>query len=111
MAMEKSSWLTRARPIARWIAQSFGAKVFVEAWKGFAAQKNSAMDKASMDLVLQLDADERLEPGLASEMEIALIGSVTIGGFWIPRKNLFPRPLDPAWWFLSRSKIASRTPR
>jgi glycosyltransferase involved in cell wall biosynthesis len=71
------------------IAQSFGAKVFVEAWKGFAAQKNSAMDKASMDWVLQLDADERLEPGLASEMEIALKGSVTISGFWIPRKNFF----------------------
>ena len=48
------------------IAQSFGAKIFVEAWKGFAAQKNSAMDKASMDWVLQLDADERLEPELAS---------------------------------------------
>src|SRR5579863_8329770 len=50
------------------IAKSFGAKVFVEAWKGFAEQKNSAMDKAAMDWVLQLDADERLEPGLASEM-------------------------------------------
>jgi glycosyltransferase involved in cell wall biosynthesis len=76
------------------IAQSYGAKVFVEAWKGFAAQKNSAMDKASMDWVLQLDADEALEPSLASEMEIALKGSVTVGGlaicgFWLPRKNFF----------------------
>src|SRR5579863_2023554 len=76
------------------IAQSFGAKVFVEAWKGFAAQKNSAMDKASMDWVLQLDADERLEQKLASEIEIALKGSATMGGlmlsgFWIPRKNFF----------------------
>jgi glycosyltransferase involved in cell wall biosynthesis len=76
------------------IAQSFGAKVFVEAWKGFAAQKNSAMDKASMDWVLQLDADERLEPALTAEMEVALKGSLTVGGltvsgFWIPRKNFF----------------------
>jgi glycosyltransferase involved in cell wall biosynthesis len=71
------------------IAQSFGAKVLVEVWKGFAAQKNSAMDKASMDWVLQLDADERLEPELASEMEIALKGTATISGFWIPRKNFF----------------------
>jgi glycosyltransferase involved in cell wall biosynthesis len=45
------------------IAQSYGAKVFVEAWKGFAGQKNSAIDKASMDWVLQLDADEALETG------------------------------------------------
>jgi glycosyltransferase involved in cell wall biosynthesis len=71
------------------IAQSFGAKVFVEAWKGFAAQKNSAMDKASMDWVLQLDADERLEPGLAAEMEVALKANATVSGFWIPRKNFF----------------------
>jgi len=54
------------------IARSHGAKVFVEPWKGFAAQKNSAMEKASMDWVLQLDADEPLEAELASEMQAAL---------------------------------------
>jgi len=56
------------------IARSYGAKAFVEAWKGFAAQKNSAMDKASMDWVLQLDADESLEPGLAGEIYAAIHG-------------------------------------
>ena len=71
------------------IAQSYGAKVFVEGWKGFAAQKNSAIDKASMDWVLQLDADEALEPGLAAEMEPALNAESTMRGFWIPRKNFF----------------------
>ena len=29
------------------IAKSFGAKVFIEEWKGYAAQKNSAIDKAT----------------------------------------------------------------
>jgi len=71
------------------IAQSYGAKVFVEAWKGFAAQKNSAIDKASMDWVLQLDADEQLEPGLAAEMEAALKAGSDMRGFWIARKNFF----------------------
>jgi len=71
------------------IAQSYGARVFVEAWKGFAAQKNSAMEKASMDWVLQLDADERLEPELATEVETALKASSAKSGFWIPRKNFF----------------------
>ncbi|HTK95428.1 MAG TPA: glycosyltransferase family 2 protein [Terriglobales bacterium] len=47
------------------IAHSFGAKVFVEDWKGYAAQKNSALDKATMDWVLALDADEVVEPELA----------------------------------------------
>ncbi len=50
------------------IAKSFGAKVFVEEWKGFAAQKNSAIDKASGDWVLSLDADEEVTRELASEV-------------------------------------------
>jgi glycosyltransferase involved in cell wall biosynthesis len=71
------------------IARSFGAQVFVEPWKGFAAQKNSAMEKASGDWVLQLDADEPLEPELAPEIETALANAQALSGFWIPRKNFF----------------------
>ncbi len=44
------------------IAKSLGAKIFQEEWKGFAAQKNSAIDKASGDWILSLDADEELSP-------------------------------------------------
>jgi len=55
------------------IARSYGAKIFVEPWKGFAAQKNSAMEKASGDWVLQLDADEALEPELAEEINWVLV--------------------------------------
>jgi glycosyltransferase involved in cell wall biosynthesis len=46
------------------IAKSFDAKVFVEAWKGYAAQKNSAIEKASGDWILSLDADEELDEQL-----------------------------------------------
>jgi len=49
------------------IAKSFGAKVFVEEWKGFAAQKNSAIDKATGDWILSLDADEELDSELIGE--------------------------------------------
>ena len=42
------------------IAKSFGAKVFIEEWKGYAAQKNSAIDKATGDWILSLDADEEM---------------------------------------------------
>jgi glycosyltransferase involved in cell wall biosynthesis len=52
------------------IARSFGAKVFIEPWQGFAAQKNSAMEKATGDWVLQLDADEALEPKLVDELNL-----------------------------------------
>lgn len=49
------------------IAKSFGAKVFIEEWKGFAAQKNSAIDKATGDWILSLDADEELDTELIGE--------------------------------------------
>jgi glycosyltransferase involved in cell wall biosynthesis len=50
------------------ITKSFGAKVFVEEWKGFAAQKNSAIDKAGCNWVLSLDADEEVEAALLDEL-------------------------------------------
>jgi len=48
------------------IAKSFGAKVFVEEWKGFAAQKNSAIDKATGEWILSLDADEEVSHSVPS---------------------------------------------
>jgi glycosyltransferase involved in cell wall biosynthesis len=54
------------------IAKSFGANVFVEEWKGYAAQKNSAIDKAKGDWILSLDADEELSSNLAAEITAAL---------------------------------------
>lgn len=90
------------------IANSYGAKVFVEEWKGYAGQKNSAIDKATGDWILSLDADEELEPDLLAELGASLSdmspdsrqGSLrtdTAGGnkftqvcgFRIPRKNVF----------------------
>jgi glycosyltransferase involved in cell wall biosynthesis len=50
------------------IAKSYGAKVFVEEWKGFAPQKNSAIDKAEGDWILSLDADEEVSSELRSEI-------------------------------------------
>ncbi len=71
------------------IAESFHARFFVEPWKGFAAQKNSALQKASGDWILSLDADEEVEPALAEEIRKTLAGNPSAGGFWIPRKNFF----------------------
>jgi glycosyltransferase involved in cell wall biosynthesis len=50
------------------LARSFGAKVFSEVWKGFALQKNSAIDKCVGTWVLSLDADEELTDGLQAEI-------------------------------------------
>jgi glycosyltransferase involved in cell wall biosynthesis len=75
----------RTLEIAGW----FGAKIFTEPWKGFAAQKNSAIEKGSADWVLQLDADEALEPELADEIRRQLEKPGETIGYFIPRKNFF----------------------
>lgn len=89
------------------IAKCFGAKVFVEQWKGYAAQKNSAIDKAAGDWILSLDADEGVEHDLAQlihhiaspaqphpKQELLTAMGVTIShadgmGYWIQRRNYF----------------------
>src|SRR5579864_1272533 len=101
------------------IAKSHGAKVFVEEWKGYAAQKNSAIDKATADWILSLDADEELDSELQQVLQDTLDGlgrvfefrdahpltmdaakadlayhvggQVTpeFAGLWLPRKNEF----------------------
>jgi len=71
------------------IAKSFGAKVFIEDWKGYAAQKNSALDKATGDWILSLDADEEVEADLITEISAASADQTPLVGYWIPRKNFF----------------------
>jgi len=71
------------------IAKSYGAKVFVEEWKGFAAQKNSAIDKAAGDWILSLDADEEADAPLVEEI------SWLLGAFPAWEKNGMPVGDDP----------------
>jgi glycosyltransferase involved in cell wall biosynthesis len=76
------------------IAKSFGAKVFTEPWKGFAAQKNSAIDKAQGEWILSLDADEVPEQELLKEFAEILSGPTEDGfgsenGYFLKRRNFF----------------------
>jgi len=73
----------------REIAESFHAMFHVEQWRGFAAQKNFALGKASSGWVLSLDADEEVEPALGDEIKTTLAANPQATGFWIPRKNFF----------------------
>jgi glycosyltransferase involved in cell wall biosynthesis len=40
------------------IAESFGAKIFREAWRGYSEQKNFALQKCSKEYILSFDGDE-----------------------------------------------------
>jgi glycosyltransferase involved in cell wall biosynthesis len=71
------------------IARETGAKFFVEGWKGFGAQKNSAIAKCTSDWVLSLDADEEVSPGLAGEIRGLLSGAPPHDAYFMPRRNFF----------------------
>lgn len=75
------------------IARSYGAKVFIEPWKGFAAQKNSALEKATGDWILSLDADEAVSGGLAAAIQRIMDADEdevrSISGLFVARKNFF----------------------
>ncbi len=75
------------------LARERGAKVFVEPWKGFAAQKNSALAKASCDWILSLDADEEVRPELAASMrELLKSGAAAqFTGYTMNRRNMYLR--------------------
>ena len=54
------------------IAQHAGARVIENPWPGFAAQRNVALDAASSDWILEIDADERVSPALRASIEALL---------------------------------------
>lgn len=57
------------------IALQHGAKVAQPAdWPGFGPQKNRALDLATCDWVLSIDADERVTPALSAEIQQVLAG-------------------------------------
>jgi glycosyltransferase involved in cell wall biosynthesis len=54
------------------IAEAAGARVVLQDWLGYGAQKRFAVDAASHDWVLCLDADERVDATLATEIQSVL---------------------------------------
>jgi glycosyltransferase involved in cell wall biosynthesis len=71
------------------LAESYGAMVFVESWKGYGAQCNSALDKCTSEWQFSLDADEEILAELASEIKILLAGEPEFAAYWVPRRNFF----------------------
>ena len=67
------------------IAGRHGARVVSREWPGYVAQKNYAASLAANDWILSLDADERVTPALAAEIQSTLAAEPDARGFWIPR--------------------------
>lgn len=66
------------------IARQFTDRVVVKPWPGYVAQKNHAALLAAHDWILSIDADERVTPGLAQEIQRALVNP-THAAYRMPR--------------------------
>ena len=71
------------------IAAQYGARFIFHPFQNFAAQKNEAFRHATEEWILSLDADERISPELAEEIQAAVQNPQGCNGFWIPRQNYF----------------------
>lgn len=70
------------------IAKSLGAKVIEREFKGYADQKNFALEQATGDWIISLDADERLSEELKDEIRNRL-GKEDYVAYYVPRKNYY----------------------
>ncbi len=85
------------------IAKSLGAKVIVRPWPGFSQQKQFAADAASNELIISLDADERISGELAAEIESIRNSGVMKAGYRIPRLTIYMgRPIRHGGWYPDR---------
>lgn len=70
------------------IAESFGAKVHNEEWRGFGPQKNSVIDKCQGEWILLIDADEELSPSLVEKILEIINGKNEFDVYKINRSSI-----------------------
>ena len=72
------------------IAQSFGAKLEITPdWPGFGPQKNRALNLATKNWVLSIDADERVTPELKQEILATMASPNAADCYAIPRSSWY----------------------
>jgi FkbM family methyltransferase len=71
------------------LARAYTPKVFVRAWPGYGPQKNFAMDHATADWILIVDADERVSDELREEIQALLQKPGPAIAYRIPRRNFY----------------------
>lgn len=82
------------------IAREIADRVVVTDWPGHVAQKNRALDLATGEWALPLDADERVTPALAREIQEVLSRDPRVDGFYITRHvHYLGRWIDHSGWY------------
>ncbi len=70
------------------ICKTFTPHVFETDWQGFGVQKQRALEKATGDWVLSIDADEIISPALRVEIETAITQN-QFDAFLLPRLSSY----------------------
>lgn len=71
------------------IARAAGCKVIqADDWPGFGLQKQRALDSATGDWILSIDADERITPELEKEI-LGAVRRADVNGYQIKRRSQF----------------------
>lgn len=83
------------------ICKEYTDKVFLHKWPGYVEQKNYALDKASNNWVLCLDADERIPEELANKIYEELnTASGKYNGFFFRRHSYYmDRLINHGGWY------------
>ncbi len=69
------------------ICEEFNCRIERSDWPGFGPQKNKALDLASGDWILSIDADEEVTPALQQEIQTLLQNESTAAAWEIDRKS------------------------
>jgi glycosyltransferase involved in cell wall biosynthesis len=83
------------------LARTLGARVHETAdWPGYGPQKNRALQHASGDWVLSIDADEWVTPAARDEMQRVLAGTDARPAYAVPRRSSFCGRVmkHSGWW-------------
>ena len=81
------------------ICRQFTENVYLTDWPGFGPQKQRALDKASHDWILSIDADEEVSEALKIEIQQAMLEN-NVQGFEIPRLSSYcgRQIKHGGWW-------------
>lgn len=81
------------------ICREYTSTVHITDWPGFGRQKNRAIDHATQDWILVLDADEYLTPELQAEIRLAIKHQASVAAYQIRRISTFMgRPIRHGDW-------------
>lgn len=82
------------------VARSLGAKIHQEKWRGYGGQKAFAVERASNDWILSLDADEAVSPELAEKLKSEFAKLDPEVGYLLSRRSYYlGRWIDFGGWY------------